>query len=201
MIEHSKIRNSLLKLILENATKFEWSIQGLGMFRCYVDYNTRLHVWAEDWRDEAASDMHTHPWNFRSHILKGSAINYWMGEDNLESPDSGQPLEIYNKRLLHCGENCHFINEAEKVGLFKSFSRKCIAGDTYSMSSSQIHVFEPQEDYTVSLVYRELPKDANPDNAYVYWKEGTEWGSAEPRPATKEEVEKMSKAVLEKYYA
>lgn len=105
----------MLKFILENADKFEWSVQGLGMFRLYLDETTRLHIWSKDFKVLDVSEIHNHPWDFTSDILLGQVSNTIYEEvDPDDKPEIMLNPNVYIKQLLHCGENCHFLGEPGK---------------------------------------------------------------------------------------
>ena len=88
----------------------------------------------------------------------------------------------------------------EKVEMYELDTTYYPEGRTYYMDRTFVHKLIPKEDLSVTLITRRMDPEANPDHATVYWEDGTEWGSAEPRPATKEEITKVSQEVLKKYY-
>jgi hypothetical protein len=52
------------------------------------------------------------------------------------------------------------------------------------------------EDGTVTIIRKTPTGD---DSARVFWKVGTTWGSAEPRPATPDEVRLVSERALHRW--
>lgn len=180
--------------ILLNPLRFEWSVQGLGMLRTYIDETKRLHIWHSAIRDPKASPVHNHPWDLESYVLWGHIRQYRLKESPMAGTSYGEG-DRWNKQLLHCGEGGGLLDGPEEVRLIRqpieSYSRKM----KYAQRANEIHWSQP-EDNTVTIVTRHVPGDGNPDQAAVYWPIGTEWGSAEPRPASNAEVLYVTQSVL-----
>jgi hypothetical protein len=168
---------SLVQKILENPIGHEWTIQGLGMLRLYLDGERRLHIWDDRYQVDNVSQMHTHPWNFRSYIVAGELYNTLYEVDD----NDGLP---YKQQSIFCGVGGGLVDSPQNVNLAvksKMFYRE---RETYSELAHEIHISEPIGG-TVTIVKREFLDDA--DHALVFWKDG-DWVSAEPRAATNEEV-------------
>lgn len=178
------IIKSLVKKILEHPFDYDWSLQGLGMLRLYIDSERRLHVWDDRYAVENVSQMHTHPWNFRSIVVAGCVRNLKFVES-----EAG---EIYNRQKIFCGVGGGLVGEADTVRLFMVEPEIRTERQSYVEDAHEIHVSSPLRG-TVTIIRREYLDDA--DHAYVYWKEGN-WVSAEPRPATKEEIEDITQTSL-----
>lgn len=181
----------MAKAILGNATSYRWSLQGLGMFRLYLSQELRMHVWDPDFAFPGASPMHTHPWDFTSYIVAGGIVNERYSQYNMDCKYG----ELYNKALLKCGEGGCMMDEKELVKLYCHQKTEHYEGQWYGQSAEEIHWSKPQRG-TVTLVYREFRPDLDRDHAYVFWPDGQEWGTAEPRAATHDEVQRMSMAAL-----
>ena len=81
-----RLQNSMEEY-LEHSLNFPdmaaWTVQGFGLLRCYPFRETkdvRLHIWNSDLRIEHVSDIHTHPWDFTSHIICGYIHNHLYEE-------------------------------------------------------------------------------------------------------------------------
>lgn len=176
----SSVTKSLVKKILENPLGHCWTLQGLGMLRLYLDDGLRMHVWDDRYQVNDVSQMHTHPWNFKSTVVAGEVENLLF----IESSDLNEEAIPYNKQKILCGEGGHLIDEPEKIWLVARRPQWYPEGYTYMELAEQIHVSRPKRG-TVTIVEREFLEDN--DHAYVFWHDG-EWVSAEPRPALNDEI-------------
>ena len=170
--------------------KYEWSVQGLGMLRTYVSETERLHIWHEDIRDEKASPIHDHPWSFRSEVLWGTVrqtrFRYKHGINTRE----------WNMQSIFCGTGGGLEGEAIAVDLEEQPWETYFAGQAYQQQSNEVHWSRPSNN-CVTLITREY--HANRDIAHVFWPRGEEWGSAEPRAATRAEILHITRGVLCEY--
>jgi hypothetical protein len=198
-VREPTVTKSLVRAILQSPHELDWSVQGLGMMRLYLDDHRRLHIWDSSLRVENVSDMHTHPWNFKSHVVVGQ-VNNWKYLDITEQKDhwSEERHLAYKKQIIRCGVGGGLVGEPEEVTLI-------LAGDefnvfvervTYSELAHEIHVSKPH-DGTITIVKREFLDDV--DHALVFWKDG-DWVSAEPRIATYDEVSRVTQSSLEKWF-
>lgn len=180
----------LTYFILKNADKFEWSLQGLGMLRLYLPGEARLHVWDTRYAFPGASPIHDHlQWGLTSTILSGGLTNFRYKEG------SGKP---YHWARFKAGYGAKQLHEAEVMLLQRQRGEQYLVGQTYSQEPNEIH--ETCADYgTVSLMQKRPSADG--ETARIFWPEGTEWGSAEPRPATAEEVKAITSYALERWSA
>lgn len=178
----------LVKKILENALSYKWSLQGLGMLRLYLNDEVRLHVWNTDFEFPDASTMHTHPWHFESEVIVGQLKNilYYPMSDG----------RLYKRALIKCGEGCE-ISTPEEILLTAMAPVLYTEGRIYCEAAQDIHSSHP-ENGTVTIVTRTFLEDR--DHAYVFWPADKDWNSAEPRPATDEEVIAITKHSLEVWF-
>jgi len=176
------ISKLLVQAILEKPLGRAWSLQGLGMLRLYLSNEVRLHVWDERYAFPGASPLHTHPWNFQSRIIAGHLTNTVVLE-GVAVTSSG--WERFNKQLLQCGPEGCLEGSPKIVGLRVARHDSYREGDVYTQGSEEIHMTSTARG-TVTIVERYFKKDR--DHAYVYWRENEEWGTAEPRLATDQEV-------------
>lgn len=180
---------SAVKSILESATLFDWSVQGMGMFRLYLSRDVRIHVWDKRFAVPNVTMVHDHPFDLESRILWGEL----MDKVYIEKP--GFPTN-YMKQTIVCGVGAHA--DSEEVGVHLQLQNANIykTGDIYSHDSTVLHETVP-EDGTVTLVVRRFKEDT--EHARVYFPVGTKFVSAEPRKATEEEVATMALKALERY--
>lgn len=170
-----------------------WTLQGLGMLRLYLtdDKSVRLHVWDDRHAFPGASEMHTHPWDMKSTVLSGTVENIRYSECHPQCiPPAGSP---YCRQSIFCGEGGGLEGDPIAIGIVPFSPELYLRGDSYQQSAGEIHVSRPTLG-AVTLVERSFRGDV--DHAYVYWPADTEWVSAEPRPATLEEVREILSTAL-----
>jgi hypothetical protein len=164
--------------ILRKATHYPWSIQGLGMLRLYLSKEVRLHLWDPTLAFPGASPIHTHPWDFTSKVVVGYVYNQIYVERD-EEPN-------FHYQVLKCGVGGGLVSgESGTTSLRRLPLFSYQQGETYSERAEEIHESKPVRG-TVTIVTRKFKADE--DHARVFWRLGTSWGSAEPRPATPEEI-------------
>lgn len=172
--------------VLRHASAFEWSLQGLGMLRLHMGDNTRLHVWDLRYAAPGASPIHDHlQWALHSMVLSGRITNYRYIED-----PAGEP---FNYVTLKAGYGCHFKDEPRVTRLLRGPAEVYRPGEAYVQRPDEIHYTVP-ENGTVTLMRKAPTPDG--ESARVFWQAGTEWGSAEPRAATQEEVQAITRYAL-----
>lgn len=187
-IAFSKLRTTT-KFILENATAFNWSLQGLGMLRLHMADETRLHVWDLRFAFPGASPIHDHQqWALRSTVISGRLENHLYIE--------GSSGEDYRYATLKAGYNCYFKHDPMPIRLLHCTPAIYYPGDSYSQEPQEIHQTVP-ENGTVSIMVK--TPTADPEAARVFWPAGSEWGSAEPRAATMAEVTEITRHALSRF--
>lgn len=189
---------ALTKAILEHPGDFNWTLQGLGMLRTYLSPEIRLHIWHSDFKfvedGEVASELHTHPWNFNSVVVAGRVRNYRFIESAGTSLDSGQAIPR-RRQTIRCGQGGGLIGDPVDVFLSEQPTETFDEGASYAQLAQEIHRSVP-DDGTVTIIEREFLEDT--EHAFVYFK--GDWVSAEPRPATDEEIELITEAALERWF-
>lgn len=185
----------LVQKILESPLDFEWSIQGLGMLRLYLNQEWRLHIWHHEFKVENVSQLHTHPWDFVSHVIAGQITNQKYMR-LYEGANVGAPCM---EQRLHCGPGGCLIGEPRPVRLLLNDTQLISQGMVYSQTAGEIHLTD-FEDGTVTLVERCFIHNQNVDHALVYWNKGEQWVGAEPRPATREEIHKGCAVALTRWF-
>ncbi len=198
----TEICRVLVKSILESAIDYEWSIQGFGMLRLYLEPEVRLHIWDSHYRIESASLVHTHPWNFESFIVAGMMRNYQYQESKDLNP---------NKRTYDCKMWKQEIIPGERARAATNGNAYLVAmehpevdiytvGNTYRQLRTVPHMSE-YEDGTVTIISRHDRTEQ--DRAFSYWpksygKQG--WISAAPRVATTKEVDDITQRSLKRWF-
>lgn len=175
----------------------EWSLQGLGMLRTYLDdeQRLRLHIWdletQQAWNDEGQppSTIHDHPWDFESLIYSGTMTNQRFQESTCG--------DLYKSARIRCGEGGGLVEEPTTVGLYRPPPELLLPGESYDMEAPELHESYPTAG-CVSVIRREFHGDR--DHARVCWRKG-DWVSAEPRPATFQEISHFTTLALRNWYA
>lgn len=175
-----------VRAILERAAAYDWSVQGFGLLRLYMGREGRLHVWAPCLRYDGVSVIHDHSWDLHSTIVSGRLVNRRYVETQL-------PGSSYLKRKLVTGYNTRFIAPSTRTYLVALKDEVYLPGGEYAQKATEIHETIP-DPYTVTFMQRYEDTDGL---ATVYWPVGSEWGTAKPRPATPEEVKRVTKRALE----
>jgi hypothetical protein len=175
------------RFILINGEKFAWSLQGMGMLRVHMG-NARLHVWDQNYAVPGVSMIHDHlQWGLRSTIVAGELVNQRYVE--ADYPRGRR----FNCVTLKAGYGCKFVEEPRAIWLYKRMPEEYRPGDTYEQLPGEIHETKPQG-IVVTLMEK---SPTGSDLARVFWPYGMEWGSAEPREATSNEVAAITaKAVV-----
>jgi hypothetical protein len=188
-MNHAAIK-ALARGILQRAESFDWTLQGLGMLRTYLSKEVRLHVWDDRYAVRGVSTMHTHPWDFESLVVAGVLINkrYRVGDHGL--PYNAQELRCGPGGCLKSSPYLVYLNQAPGVEAYTD-------GELYTQRADEIHVTKPQRG-TVTLIHRRFHEDE--DTARVYWPRGSRWVSAEPRPATPEEIQEITSHALSTWF-
>jgi len=166
-----------------------WSLQGMGMFRLYLSREVRLHVWDTRFIVERVSTIHTHPWDFYSHVLSGVLVDRLFRKDDAYGDD-------YQEQEIVCGPGGGASSEARPVKLLHERDLVVRSGVGYDRSYSDIHETVPKCG-TVTVVERKFREDT--EHALVYFRKDRTWVSAEPRAAQDNEVRAMARMALDRW--
>jgi hypothetical protein len=177
----------------------EWSVQGFGMLRTYLDpaKRYRLNVWHSRFKMPHVSTIHDHPWHFTSWIIAGRFLNqrhtiktvhYAAGRYRV----SAAPPNFHCQRIK-TGPGGGPAGEVSDVFLLPLQPELYDAGDTYHQRADEVHASH-YEDGTVTLNDRTRLEDG--EHARVFWPYGTKWVDAQPRAATELEVWQATRAAL-----
>jgi hypothetical protein len=182
----------LVKKILERATEYDWSLQGFGMLRLYLEPEVRLHVWDHQFRIADVSDIHTHPWNFESTIVAGMLFNTQYYECTYGEA-------FYQGRIV-TGEAAEVLEEPRVVRL-SPFGRETYANGARYYQHMRVPHVTIAERGTVTIIARDSRQAAS--EAFSYWpafrgRDG--WVSAAPRTATADEVRRICDNSLQRWF-
>ncbi len=192
-----------IKALLRHATEFEWSLQGFGMFRMYFDETFRIHLWDRRFAAPGVSTIHTHPWHFKATVVAGSVRNviYTLAPKPVKwSHEQPGSWATHHMQKILCGTGGGLVGGPQDVTLRVPEAGGGVysAGTAYHQQASVLHETIPL-DGTVTAVSRNFLHDT--EHAMVCWPIGTEWGTAEPRVATKEEIRAAAAYSLERWFA
>lgn len=179
-----KFLQALLYSILDQPYHHTWTIQGFGMLRTNIlvgGNDFRVNVWDSDFRVPNVSMIHTHPWNFTSIILCGVVSN--IRYSRAVAKRTTQPLRMLRSDIKPGPGGGLRSNPAAEV-LHVLPAEILSAGHTYYQEHNEIH----QTQASIGSVTLNFRERVGADMASVYWPVGTEWVSAEPRIAARDEI-------------
>lgn len=203
-IVFGKIR-SMVKAVLENPHRYDWSLQGFGMLRTYLSKEVRLHIWDHGYRVKDVTDVHDHPWHFNSLIISGSLINTrYIVHPGGPSDEQVSALRIrtpFIKSTIVCGvgggNHIATVKErGERVWIEPKEPETYEVGQIYRQEAHEVH-HSSFSTGAVSLVTREFLPDT--EHAHVFFRADTEWVSAEPRDAKPVEIEAICRTALKNW--
>lgn len=180
----------LAEMILRNALNFHWSFQGMGFLRLHsTDRNSRLHVWDIRHCVPNVSIIHDHlQWELKSTIIAGQMTNR-----RYELDPEGIP---YRYVYLKPGPGCEPTSSIGTASLKFKPAEVYSEGESYFQNPHEIHSTHPLNG-TVTLLEK---KPTGDDRARVFWPMYTDWISAEPRVASKEEILSITRYALERWF-
>lgn len=187
-----RVFQAMTQQVLKHPENMEWSLQGLGMLRCYLtdDRALRLHIWDDRYQTDRVSPLHDHPWDFESIIVSGALINVKY----LKVPNDYSTGLMYQHTKIICGPGGGQVAKTNQARLRCIEKRVFEAGTSYSQQKHEIHETIPERG-TVSVITK---CDQRNDEANIYWKEG-EWVSAEPEPASQSIVNDIIEYALKRF--
>lgn len=184
----------LTERLLHEPDRVQWSVQGLGMMRCYLnnDKSLRLHLWDSSLKYVKDAGTHTHPWDFLSCILSGELRN-----TRYLCSMNGWGHVSMNRILVQCGKDGCVKGEPEEASLVAKPVEIYRPGNFYSQTKDEIHSSDA-DDGTVSLIGRTFHEDT--EHAYVFYPIGSPYTSAETRDATPEEIARVTARARDKWH-
>lgn len=182
--------------ILTHADCYKWSLQGFGMLRLHLDDDVRLHIWDDRYRVRDVSVIHDHAqWGLKSTIISGAMRNTRFAFSDRVAPSSVNltaPHGLYRYATIKAGVGGGIVSESKFCILTAGKTEKYKTGDSYSQEADEIHLSMPQSG-TVTIMTK-TPNDT--DTARVFWPHDMQWVSAEPRAATRDEVDAIVAGAL-----
>lgn len=173
---------SQVRAILARPLDHEWTLQGFGMLRCYLDNEgvERLNIWDPGSAVDEVSTVHDHPWDFDSQIFFGEMGN----QRYVVSDHTHARTAEFNMQRLIAGIGGGLIGAPWRTNLALESFELHKSGDRYHQDAPELHESAPAAG-TVTVITRRFHADR--DTATVAWQRGG-WVSAEPRAATQDEV-------------
>lgn len=191
MLRAEGVENALVetvRFILTDPLKYEWSLQGFGLLRLYLENDTRLHVWSRKYRYPNVSMIHDHlQWGLESTIVVGHVTNIKYVED----PEGDE----YKYMVIKPGVGTRAKSRPKKISL-KARTRSYYKGDTYAQYPEEIHETDAS-DGTVTIMKKYPTED---DSARVFWPKNGKWDTAEPRPANEHEILDITRSSLKLWF-
>jgi hypothetical protein len=182
------LEQTLVRNILEHAADYPWRVQGIGVLALRLDDRRehRLHVWDPD---GAIGDppVHDHPYDFTSTVVVGELVNTRYVED----PGGGEYLrERYSPR----DERDRRADTVRLLGSPETWR----AGECYRQLAHELHDSRPVPG-TVTVLHFDRAVDR--PELTVCRRPGTPWVPAQARPATRDEVTRITTAALARFEA
>lgn len=190
----------LLRAAVENVLRtphaHDWTIQGMGMLRCYLSKEIRIHVWDSRYRVPNVTMLHNHPWDFSSMVIAGQLDNYRYETDPWLADECRSVNAVDQYRIL-CGQGAKTLSEPWPMRIWAMPIESYREGEVYSQKANEIHMTHAW-DGSVTIIERKFLQDE--DHALVYVPRGESFVSAEPRPATRLEVLNITRPALHRWF-
>lgn len=186
-----RLSKKLIQKILERPHSFDWSMQGLGMLRLYLSPETRLHIWSSAHAEFGVSTAHNHPWHFHSTVIAGELRNRRYHEGQ------GPGYLPFKYHTIQCGPGGGPIESPKPIYLTPGQLEVYKEGESYGQMCDEIHDSLPL-DGTVTVITRVFTENA--EHARVFWPADQEWTSAEPGPASYQQVQEITQLALERWF-
>jgi hypothetical protein len=175
----------LVRNILEHAADYPWRIQEVGILALRLDdqRRDRLHVWDPD---GAIGEpvVHDHPYDFTSTVIVGELVNTRYVED-----PNGQ--EYARERYAPGTEHERRADTVRLVGTSETLR----AGDRYGQLAHELHDSR-QVPGTVTALHFDRHLDGELAELTVCRRPGTPWVAGQARPATDDEVKRITELAL-----
>ena len=174
---------AMVRTILEHAADHPWRLQGIGLLALRLDDRRehRLHVWDPD-GGIGDPPIHDHPYDFTSTIVVGELVDTRYVEDL-----SGD--EYRRERYSPGDENDRRRDTVRLAGTSTTLG----PGDRYHQLAGELHDSR-QNPGTVTIIrceWRDRPE------LTVCLRPGAPWVPGRARPATPDEVARITGAALD----
>jgi hypothetical protein len=173
----------LVRTILEHAQDYPWTMQEIGLLGLRLDDRReyRLHVW-DPGSAPGEPPVHDHPFDFSSWIIVGEMTN-----TRYEESDSG--VEYFRTRYSRDDEDTRRTDTVLLSAVASTFTE----GDHYSQLADELH--DSRQVAGTVTIFRMAFKDVS--ELTVCRREESAWSSGRSRPATGDEVKKITNKALE----
>lgn len=172
--------------ILEHWHSYEWTVQGFGMLRTYLDPAKvyRLNIWHSSLAVPGVSIIHDHPWDFTSVVLAGEMTNirYDVCSPMQDSENHGA---LFHRQKIRTGEGGGPDGRVNTVALRPRQPEIVEPGFTYNQCAGEIHATSYVDG---SVTLNERHRRGTGEHAYVFWPYGERWVDADPRKAKIQET-------------
>jgi hypothetical protein len=177
------LNQALVRTILEHAQDYSWTMQEIGLLALRLDNRReyRLHVW-DPGHSDGDPPVHDHPFDFTSRIIVGEMTNT-LYEENARG------VEFIRIRYSPADEKSRRTDTVRLTAVRSTFTE----GDQYSQLASELHASR-QIPGTVTII-RCAFKDVS--ELTVCRSDQSAWISGRSRPATGDEVKRISNTALE----
>ena len=173
----------LVRTILEHAADYPWRMQGIGLLALRLDdrRECRLHVWDPD-GCIGEPPIHDHPYDFTSTVIVGEMVNTRYVEDSTGA-------EYSRARYSPNDENDRRTDMVHLVGTSTTFG----PGDQYLQLAAELHSSH-QTPGTVTVIRCDW---RDPPELTVCLRPGAPWVSGQARPASPDEIKRITVAALD----
>jgi hypothetical protein len=178
---------ALVRTILEHAADHPWRIQAIGLLALPLDDRRehRLHVWDPE-GGNGDLPIHDHPYDFTSTVVVGELTNTRYVEDPIG-------VEYRRERYSLDEEDDRRADTIHLGGISTTFG----AGDHYHQLAAELHDSR-QVPGTVTII-RCRWRDRT--ELTVCRPPGTAWVSARARPASPDEIKRITAMALDRFGA
>jgi hypothetical protein len=175
----TRVRN-----ILEHATDHPWRIQDVGILALWLDDQrlSRVHVWDPE-SAVCSAPVHDHPFDFTSTVVVGELVNTRYVED----PGG---VEYVRERYVPPDDTVRRADTVRLVGTPETLR----AGDRYRQVARELHD-STQVPGTVTMLHFDQWLD-DLHELTTCRPPGTPWVSGRARPATHDEVARITGTAL-----
>ncbi len=176
---------AFVRTILEHAVDHPWRIQHIGLLSLRLDdrREQRLHVWdPQGCVDDPP--IHDHPYDFVSTVIVGELTNTRY----VESPSGA---DYCRERYILGDEDDRRSDAIRLVGASTTLG----PGDRYEQLAPELHDSRqtPGTTTVIRCTWRERPE------LTVCRRPGASWVSSEARPATPQEITRITTAALDRF--
>ena len=178
------LNEALVRTILEHAEDYPWVMQEIGLLGLRLDDQReyRLHVW-DSTSTVGEPPIHDHPFDFTSTVIAGEMTNTRYEKDP-------RGVEYYRVRYTPPNEDARKIDTVRLSATATTFT----AGSRYHQLAHELHDSR-QLPGTVTIIRRTFTGDS--PELTVCNREESAWVSGQSRPATPDEVKRITATALE----